>query len=113
MLKYKIAFIFLIPAFGMLFFSFDYVKTNYDILQNTKAFSKTADVVKHVEILIDTLQKERGLSSGFLASDTSWFKEHLASQRKITAKAYSDLIECVETNSPLLQDSEIDLLQTK
>jgi len=107
LLKYKIAFIFLIPAFGMLFFSFDYVKTNYDILQNTKAFSKTADVVKHVEILIDTLQKERGLSSGFLASDTSWFKEHLASQRKITAKAYSDLIECVETNSPLLQDSEI------
>ena len=84
----KILLIFLIPAFGMLYYSGVYVLGKYDTLKNMKKITNTIKYIKYAENLLNNLQKERGLSAGFIGSKGFEFKDNLILQRKNVDKSY-------------------------
>ncbi len=98
-LKYKIAIIFIIPALGMLFFSSKYVNKKYNILQHVEKLSKTIIFIQDSSKLIHELQKERGLSSGYLGEDYLKFADALKKQRPVTDKAYSKFLDSLSSNT--------------
>jgi diguanylate cyclase (GGDEF)-like protein/PAS domain S-box-containing protein len=91
-LKYKIAIIFIVPAFGMLYFSSKYVSEKYDDLQNVKTLTETVLFAKYASQLIHELQKERGLSSGYVGEEYFKFTDTLKKQRLLTDKAYKQFL---------------------
>ncbi len=98
-LKYKIAIIFFIPALGMLYFSSTYVKEKYNSLQNVKILTETIDFGKYTSQLIHELQKERGLSSGFLGKGDFNFVGSLKKQRILTDNAYNIFLDHLSLNT--------------
>ncbi len=97
-LKYKITIIFIIPALGMLYFSSKYVSEKYSNLQNVETLTQTIYFAKHASQLIHELQKERGLSSGFLGEDFLEFTNSLKKQRLLTDKAYQEFLDALPQN---------------
>ncbi len=87
-LKYKIVIIFAIPAVGMLFFSSTYVSNKYNALKNVEILTQSISFAKSASELIHELQKERGLSSGYLGKDFPNFIDSLKKQRVSTDSSY-------------------------
>jgi len=104
-LKYKIAIIFIIPALGMLYFSSKYVNEKYSNLQNVETLTQTIYFAKYASQLIHELQKERGLSSGYLGEEYLEFTDSLKQQRLLTDKAYRQFKESLPRSA--LSDNEI------
>ncbi len=97
-LKYKIAIIFLIPALGMLFFSSKYVNNKYNVLLQVEKLSGTIAFIQDSSKLIHELQKERGLSSGYLGDDYLKFHDALKKQRLSTDKTRSKFLSSLSNN---------------
>jgi diguanylate cyclase (GGDEF)-like protein/PAS domain S-box-containing protein len=104
-LKYKIAIIFIIPALGMLYFSFKYVSEKYNNLQHVEILTHTVHFAKHASQLIHELQKERGLSSGYLGDDYLNFTDSLQKQRILTDKAYQKYLDALSQST--ISDNEV------
>jgi len=90
-LKRKLLFVIILPILGMLYFS------SINIYQKYIA-SKEADIIYSITMLntkissyIHEMQKERGLSSGYLSSKGNEFFEELQKQRTITDKYYNEV----------------------
>ena len=84
----RILLIFLIPAFGMLYYSGVYVLGKYETLNNMKDITNTIKYIEYAENLLNNLQKERGLTAGFIGSKGLKFEHKLALQRENTDKSY-------------------------
>ena len=83
-------------AVGFLFFIIDAYNTRND-LQTLKT---NVVKIKDISQLINDLQQERGLSSGFVGSNQKKFKEQLLEKRKDTDKSFEDfLTTCKEHQS--------------
>jgi diguanylate cyclase (GGDEF)-like protein/PAS domain S-box-containing protein len=98
-LKYKIAIIFIIPALGMLYFSFKYVSEKYTNLHHVETLTDTVHFAKHASQLIHELQKERGLSSGYLGDDYLNFTDSLQQQRLLTDQAYQKYLKSLSQST--------------
>ena len=111
----KMLLIFLIPAIGMLFFTGTFVQEKISILDEIDIEKKSIEYLRVSEKLLNELQKERGLSAGFLASNTGQFKEQLLAQRQETNKAlnlYKNYISNIQTENSRLNEL-IKKVQTK
>ncbi len=78
----------IIIAFGFLFF----VDDAYTKLQDLNKLKENTQKIKDISTLINSLQQERGLSSGFLASQGKKFQQKLEQQRQYTNSIFSKLI---------------------
>ncbi|MEA3498164.1 MAG: diguanylate cyclase [Campylobacterota bacterium] len=87
---FYIMLIFLIPSIGMLFYSGIYVLEKYNTLNNVAKITDAIHYVQHSEKLLNSLQKERGMTNIFLSSNGSTFKNKLKSQRENVDLIYSE-----------------------
>ena len=84
-LSYKLAIMALLPLIGLLFFSVSKVISSYEI--NSKIATESAQVIRLAELsvtssnLVHELQKERGLTAGYIGSSGSKFADKLPEQR--------------------------------
>ena len=85
---FKILLIFFVPAFGMLYYSGIYVSGKYNTLTSMTNITTDIEYIQNTEKLLTNLQKERGLSAGFIGSMGNKFKLELIEQRKHTDKSY-------------------------
>jgi methyl-accepting chemotaxis protein len=65
--------------------------------------SKLNKIIKNLSNLIHEIQKERGLTSGFIGSDGKSFKAKLISQRKVVDKIIKNLKKSIK-NSKILKN---------
>ena len=104
-LKYKIIIIFAIPALGMLYFSSKYVDEKYSSLKNIKTLTQTIAFAKNTSELIHELQKERGLSSGYLGENYLSFINSLKKQRILTDTSYKNFLKFLSNNPISLENA--------
>jgi len=79
---------FIIPAAGFLFFSYTYISGKYETKEKVVQLSSMVDYVGNVVELVHQLQKERGLSAGYLGKKEVKFTEALKKQYPETNRAF-------------------------
>ncbi len=95
-LTIKIIIIFLIPAITLLYFSWYFTNTKYDNLNESLKNQLVANMTEQFSKLIHNLQKERGLSSGYIITENKEFlKDKLLQQYIQTDKAYTKVLELI------------------
>ena len=93
----RIAIMLLFPVLSFLFFS------GYTLLQKQNTYSEMSRVVElahlapTVSALVHEMQKERGVSAGFIGSKGSKFGDRVSGQRPQTDKALKDLTQALES----------------
>ena len=91
-LKVKILSIVLVPIISMLVLMSISLSTSYTTLQADKALQTQIALSTKLSLLIHELQKERGMSAGFLGSKGASFSSELKAQRQLTDGALSDFV---------------------
>ena len=71
----------IIPLTGMLFFSFYIIFQHYQEYKSVENISKLSTIIYNINDITHNLQKERGLSSGYLSSTKKSYKLKLHHQR--------------------------------
>lgn len=77
------------------------IRESKNIIDSVKLSNKSNEIVHN-------LQKERGLSQGYIASSGEKFREELASVRKDTDQTYQIFIEFVDKNQGLIKGLKIE-----
>ncbi|SIP93759.1 methyl-accepting chemotaxis sensory transducer [Aeromonas sp. RU39B] len=75
-----------LPLLALLFFSMRYVYDRYQTEQSMSAAQLRLSVVQQASTLAHELQKERGMSAGFIGSSGKKFAEALPAQRAVVDK---------------------------
>lgn len=99
----KMLLMLLLPIAGMLYFSIKDVVSHYDRMRNAEASKTQTSLAVASSALIHELQKERGMTAGFLASKGAKFKPELAKQREETNGRIAKLNEFVTANAASLE----------
>lgn len=76
-----------IPLTGMLIFAFILLFNDYSRYEDIKKTSSFTHIISNINELAHSLQIERGLSSGYISSSQTKFKERLNKQRIIVQKS--------------------------
>ena len=80
--KTKMIILAVVPIIGLLFFSSVPIESNYKENKNMKNIKTVVSFTTNVSALVHTLQNERSVSSGFLASKGTKLSNELKAQRK-------------------------------
>jgi len=82
----------ILPIIGMFVFSGYLIVIEYNRANSIEKISKLVEVAPTISALVDEIQKERGLSAGYIGSrGGASFLEKLNLQRKLTNKARTEL----------------------
>ncbi|MGY4003040.1 methyl-accepting chemotaxis protein [Aeromonas sanarellii] len=82
-LAHKMLLVVCLPLLALLFFSGRYVYERYRVEQEMSEALAALEVVKEAAQLAHELQKERGMSAGFLGAGGNKFRDALPAQRKV------------------------------
>jgi hypothetical protein len=82
-LAHKMMLVVCLPLLALLFFSGRYVYERYRVEQEMSGALVALAVVKEAAQLAHELQRERGMSAGFLGSGGNKFRDALPAQRKV------------------------------
>ncbi|MBS2781904.1 methyl-accepting chemotaxis protein [Aeromonas salmonicida] len=82
-LAHKMLLVVCLPLLALLFFSGRYVYERYQVEQEMSQAQAALYVVREAAQLAHELQKERGMSAGFLGSGGNKFRDALPAQRKL------------------------------
>ena len=88
-------------------FSFWFIE-EYNRITDAKNIITGVDLSIKSNEIVHNLQKERGLSQGYIASSGEKFREELASVRKDTDQTYQIFIEFVDKNQGLIKGLRIE-----
>lgn len=97
-LKAKILILVVLPLLAMFVLMATMLHKSYEALKLNKQLQTQIAVSTKLSLLVHEMQKERGLSAGFLASKGASFAEELKGQRELTDKALADFNSSVETS---------------
>ncbi len=86
-IKTKVLSALLIPFIMLTFYTISNVVTDSVLLRKTVSLQKIVDFSVSVNALVHELQKERGLSAGYMSGGDALFKENLEMQFESTDKA--------------------------
>ncbi|MGX3097951.1 methyl-accepting chemotaxis protein [Helicobacter sp. 23-1046] len=100
-LKIKILLLVLLPLFAMLVVMLGSLYQTEQQLQTTKQLQMQITISEKLSLLVHEMQKERGLSAGFLSSRGNNFANELKEQRKLTDNALLNLQTSVEDSKDL------------
>jgi len=90
-LRWKLMIMLSIPIVGLILFSVDKIGSTTRLLDDTKKVNDLAELSVKASALVHELQKERGLSAGYLGSKGSKFVNELPEQRNTTDSKVSAL----------------------
>lgn len=82
-LAHKMLLVVCLPLLALLFFSGRYVYERYRVEQEMSQAQASLGVVREAAQLAHELQRERGMSAGFLGSGGNKFRDALPAQRKV------------------------------
>ncbi|MGX2985050.1 methyl-accepting chemotaxis protein [Helicobacter sp. 23-1048] len=100
-LKIKILLLVLLPLFAMLVVMLGSLYQTEQQLQTTKQLQMQITISEKLSLLVHEMQKERGLSAGFLSSRGNNFANELKEQRKLTDNALLNLQTSVGVSKDL------------
>ncbi|MBF0615009.1 MAG: hypothetical protein G8237_12480 [Magnetococcales bacterium] len=86
--RVKLMLIWLVPMIGVFWFVLFGVFEKLTLIENMELVNKISHLTEQTSLLIHEIQKERGMSSGFLGSGGHDFSEELLSQRELTDEKY-------------------------
>ncbi len=89
----QIMIISVIPILTILFFAYSIIDREYDAYTSTDKLQSALEISFAATNLVHELQKERGLTAGFLASKGKKFQNELKVQRQVTSEKRSVLKE--------------------
>jgi hemerythrin len=95
-IKYKLALMIVIPILGLIYFTIDSTLEKLKIVNEMNSLQDLSTLTVKSSSLIHELQKERGMSAGFLGSHGVEFTEELKIQRLKTDIALKELKYCVD-----------------
>ena len=107
-LKYKMLLIALFPLLGLLFFASMQVNQNLFIADEVAETVQLTELITISSNLVHELQKERGMTAGYLGSKGKKFASELPSQRKAVDKKQAQLSEFLAEFDAKSVDSELD-----
>ena len=96
-LKFKILFLVILPLVTMFALMSLMLSASYKTLQADRALQVQISVSTKLSLLVHEMQKERGMSAGFLASKGASFASELKAQRVLTDKALANFKQSVES----------------
>lgn len=91
--KYKMALFAMIPFISLSILLCIMIKDRYSVVEQSRLLNQGIDLSAKISLLINELQKERGISSGFLGSKGSEFKDALIKQRTLSDTKIKELNE--------------------
>lgn len=83
---YKLGLLILIPLLGLLYFAITSIIRDIRISNNMEIIAKASQVSIDASALVHELQKERGLTAGYVSSKGKIFSSELTAQRQQTDK---------------------------
>lgn len=92
-IRTKLLLLLLLPILGLVFFSGREVLDKYRTLTNLRQTERLVALSVKVGALVHELQKERGLSSGYINAKGARFREDLQRQRKLSDDQFRQLAE--------------------
>jgi len=102
-LKTKIILLFLIPALVLIYFSYNFMQTKSQVLNETRQIEFVARQIKRLTNLIKNIQLERGLSAGYIVvEDKQQYKEELIQQFNKTDNIIKQCIAKSKINQKIL-----------
>ncbi|WP_286263259.1 methyl-accepting chemotaxis protein [Thalassotalea atypica] len=109
-LKYKLLILSAIPFLLIVFFSSALVSQTASDAKNAEQVNKLLEVAVANSELVHELQKERGLTAGFLGSNGSEvFKQKLMNQRQVTDEKLQENANLPEGFGELVQELQLSL----
>ncbi|WP_281184518.1 methyl-accepting chemotaxis protein [Trichlorobacter lovleyi] len=90
-IRIKLLLLLLLPVLGLLFFSGREVLDKYAALQDIRQTEQLIGLSVRTGALVHELQKERGLSSGFINAKGEKFRSELAKQRGLCDEQFKQL----------------------
>ena len=103
-IRTKLFLLLLLPILGLVVFSGREVLNKYTTLQDLKRTEHLVGLSVRTDALVHELQRERGISSGFINAKGEKFKDELTKQRKQTDEQIQQLAAFIAAN---LQAAEI------
>ena len=97
--KHKIATIALVPLLGLIFLAVVSISTQYKHIQSADKIIILADFSAHASALVHELQKERGMSAGYLGSHGLKFKQAIIKQRQLSDQKLTQLNIYIKNSS--------------
>lgn len=110
---FKLVLTSLIPTFGMLFFSSIYIYNKYKALENLRSIDSNINYRLNAKFLLNNIQKERGISAGFIGSKGEKFIKELKHQRTLTNESKAIFENFILKNSFANQNTHIKKIQEK
>lgn len=92
-MAHKLFLMLFLPIAGMLYFSLSDLTTSSDMLANLEHLQAQSALSTKSSALVHELQKERGMSAGYLGSKGNKFSSELKRQRKLTDAKWTQFIE--------------------
>ncbi|MFK5985036.1 MAG: nitrate- and nitrite sensing domain-containing protein [Pseudomonadota bacterium] len=94
-IRTKLILMLLAPLIGLLYFSVENISLNYAKNTNLIKLEQLAHLGTKLSAMVHELQKERGMTAGFIGSKGNKFSEKLPQQRKNTDKRHLELSEFI------------------
>ena len=96
----QIVIISVLPILAILFFAYSIIEREFNTYTSTNKLQSALEISFAATTLVHELQKERGLTAGFLASKGARFKSELEEQRKVS-NAERDTLKAIYSKSNL------------
>ena len=100
----KLLLIVLVPLIGLLYFSINSILEKSSVSKEMSRLEYQVGISVKIGNLAHELQKERGMSAGFIGSEGRKFSSELPAQRKVTDKVSSELSQALMS----VDDSQLD-----
>jgi methyl-accepting chemotaxis protein len=97
-IRIKLLLLLLLPVLGLLFFAGRELLDKYATLQDLRKTEHLVGLSIRSGALIHELQKERGISSGFINAKGEKFKDDLSKQRKLSDDQFMQLANYIAAN---------------
>jgi methyl-accepting chemotaxis protein len=96
-IRNKLQLLLLLPCAALAFFALSSLYGNWQVVSETKSVTRLFAASEKMGTAIATLQKERGLSAGFMASKGARLAEELKAQRAVADETLDDLFKEAST----------------
>ncbi len=102
----KLLLMLLIPVLALIFFAGGVLSERQTVASNMTTVQENVDLAAAANALVHQLQRERGMSAGYLGSGGQDFADELVSQRAATDAALAEFEELVNAGDIQAQSSE-------
>ncbi len=96
--SHKIAAVAAIPLLGLFFLAIVSILSQYQKVNSAETIITLSEFSVHASALVHELQKERGMSAGYLGSQGKKFSQQITQQHKLTDEKFNDLTEYLENS---------------